>query len=140
MRGIVFILCLCLLFAPAALLQQEICPDYDRMIFDNLAEPGYAQVRAAYSLPIYAEDELHFTPRLAVAIGISQEARVLSLLDGLYQIWLSYRNTTASMMPTELTLRVDGQIPFYELNRVKLESRRIDTSAYQLDRYGKQKG
>ena len=135
-----FILCLCLLFAPAALSQQETSPDYDWMILDNLAEPSYAQVRAAYDLPIYAGDELHFTPRLAVAIGISQEARVLAPQDGLYQIWLSYRNTAVSMMPTELTLRVDGQIPFYELNRVKLESRRIDTSVYQLDRYGNQKG
>ena len=87
------------------------------MIFDRPAEPGYAQVRAAYDLPIYAGDDLHFTPRLAFAIGISQGAKVFTPQDSLYQIELSYRNTAASMLSTELTLRVDGQIPLYELNR-----------------------
>ena len=130
-------LCLMLLLSPGSG-SGEAAGAESWMIFDSLTEPGYTEVRAGYAFPAYSGEDIPHETDIRLDIGGTAEAVVHAPADGLYELWLSYRNTASSMLPTEIRLQVDGAAPFYELNRVKLKSRWVDTSPYELDRYGNQ--
>ncbi len=100
-------------------------------------EPLYSQAKAGYTLPVYGKDALSFETDLTLAVGDSAQVDFSVPEDGQYEIWLTYQNTTQSTLPTELTVRVDGNLPFYELRRVKLNSLWVVESAkIPEDRYG----
>ena len=100
-------------------------------------EPLYSQAKAGYTLPVYGKDPLSFETDLTLAVGDSAQVDFSVPEDGQYEIWLTYQNTTQSTLPTELTVRVDGNLPFYELRRVKLNSLWVVESAkIPEDRYG----
>ena len=118
-------------FLPAA-------ADEGWMIFENLVDPAFTQVRAGYTLPVYEGSMMEFPVSLDLELGETGSAQIMVPADGQYELWLLYRNTADSMLPTELRLKVDGAVPFYELNRVKLNSRWADEGNFATDRYGNQ--
>lgn len=111
---------------------------YDWMIFENLTEPLYTKVASSYTSPLYAGGAIPFSTAVELGTGEETEVSIMVEQAGLYEIWFAYENTSKAVLPTELTLRVDGEIPFFELRRLKFESRWIDDGEYLLDRYGNQ--
>lgn len=106
------------------------------MIFANRTEDMYHQVSSGYAMPVYAGEEVTAPLALSLQTGISGEGVFTVPEDGQYELWLSYRNTTQSSLPTEMTVTIDGTLPFYEMRRVKLHSLWMDDGIFPTDRYG----
>lgn len=106
------------------------------MTFSSGTENQYNQVQANYSLPNYAGDPVESEASLTLEIGDRGEATITVPEDGLYELWLTYRNTTQSALPTEMAVTIDGALPFYEMQRVKLKSLWVDDGEFPVDRYG----
>lgn len=124
----------CLLFAAPALAQEADAESW--MIFENLTEQIYTQALASSALPVYAGDTLSSPVSLRLNLYETAEAVITAPQDGLYEIWFDYRNTADTTLATELSIAVDGEIPFYELRRIQLESRWADGGTVPTDRYG----
>ena len=100
-------------------------------------EPLYSAVLAACTLPVYGGEEIRVTTDLNAALGETVQADISVPEDGQYEVWVTYKNATDSTLPTEMIVRVDGEIPFYELRRVKLTSLWVtDGGPAPVDRYG----
>ena len=125
----------------AALVLLVSCIAWEALAADNVqmgrTEPLYSQAQAGYTLPVYGKEAVGFETDLTLAVGDSAQVDFSVPEDGQYEIWLTYQNTTQSTLPTELILRVDGELPFYELRRVKLNSLWVvDSDEIPVDRYG----
>ncbi len=100
-------------------------------------EPLYSSLKQEYPLPVYAGEAIRTETDLTAMAGETVQAEVNAPEDGQYEIWLTYRNVTQSTLPTELILRIDGGLPFYELRRIKLNSLWVTASdEIPVDRYG----
>ncbi|MBO4684669.1 MAG: excinuclease ABC subunit UvrA [Desulfovibrio sp.] len=73
-------------------------------------EPLYSQVCAGYALPVYEKAALDFETDLTVSAGESAQVDFIAPEDGQYEIWLTYLNVTQSTLPTELIVRIDGEL------------------------------
>ncbi len=111
---------------------------YDWMIFENLTEPAYTKVLGGYTFPVYQGEPIVTPADVALSVGDTGEAVLTVPADGQYEIWFTYQNTSQSVLPTEITLRLDGAIPFFELRRLKFESKWVDDGRFLSDRYGNQ--
>ena len=125
----------------AALVLLVSCGTWGALAEENVqmgrTEPLYSQAQAGYTLPVYGKEAVGFETDLTLAVGDSAQVDFSVPEDGQYEIWLTYQNTTQSTLPTELILRVDGELPFYELRRVKLNSLWVvDSDEIPVDRYG----
>ena len=133
-RGLAFLAALVLLISCVTL--EAAAEETGRM---GRTEPLYAEAKAGYTLPVYGKDPLSVPADLTLAVGESAQVAFTVPEDGQYEIWLTYLNTTQSTLPTELIVRVDGGLPFYELRRVKLNSLWVvEESGIPTDRYGNQ--
>ena len=100
-------------------------------------EPLYSEAAAGYTLPVYAGEAQETACDVTVMAGEKAQVTVQAPEDGQYEIWLTYQNATESTLATELVLRVDDALPFYELRRVKLNSLWVvEDSQIPVDRYG----
>ncbi|MBQ6528837.1 MAG: hypothetical protein IJI38_09965, partial [Clostridia bacterium] len=100
-------------------------------------EPLYSQAIAGYTLPVYEKDAISVETDLTVTVDESAKVEFSVPEDGQYEIWLTYQNTTQSTLPTELIVKVDDALPFYELRRVKLNSLWVvESEEIPVDRYG----
>ena len=106
------------------------------MVFSSRSEQLYTEAAKAYSLPVYAGEPVRAEAALLLETDGTGEVTVTAPEDAQYEVWLTYRNTTQTTLPTELTVTVDGSLPFYELRRVKLKSRWVDDGVFTTDRYG----
>ncbi|HPF88118.1 MAG TPA: extracellular solute-binding protein [Candidatus Limiplasma sp.] len=137
MRRILLAVLVCLLMAAPALAEDE-DSSTSWMIFENLTEEIYTQVLSEATLPVYTGETLAAPADLQVDLYQTVETTISVPEDGMYEIWFAYQNTTETTLATELTLEVDGEIPFYELRRIQLESRWVDDGTIPEDRYGNQ--
>ena len=106
------------------------------MIFKNRTERAYTEALNAYVMPLYAGEDLETPVFLSLKTGESGRTAFDVPADGQYEIYLTYQNTTQSALPTEMTVRLDGALPFYEMRRVKLRSLWVDDGVFPTDRYG----
>ncbi len=106
------------------------------MIFASRTEPYYSDAAKEYTLPLYAGESLDYPVGLSLSTGESASVVFSVPQDGQYELWFSYYTETQSALPSEMTVTVDGEIPFYELRRVKLKSLWTDDGVFPLDRYG----
>lgn len=112
--------------------------DESWMVFSSRTEALYSETIGHYTLPVYAGEEVEAQAALRLALGEKGETTIVVPEDGLYEVWLNYKNTTQSALPSEMTIMVDGVLPFYEMQRVKLKSLWVDDGVFPLDRYGNQ--
>ena len=114
--------------------------DENWMMFVSRTEPYYSEAVRKYSFPVYDGETLTVDPERAEGLrldtGDETDFTVSVPADGQYEIWMSYLTETQSALPSEMTVTVDGQIPFYELRRIKLKSLWKDDGVFPLDRYG----
>ena len=127
----------------AALALLASCIAWEALAEENVqmgrTEPLYSQAQAGYTLPVYGKEPISVETDLTLAVGGSAQVDFTVPEDGQYEIWLTYQNTTQSTLPTELIVRVDGELPFYELRRVKLNSLWVvESDEIPVDRYGNQ--
>ncbi len=101
-------------------------------------ETLYTAASKAYTLPVYAGEAVKTDLSLSLALNATGEATFTVPEDGQYEIWLSYRNTTNTTLPTEMIVLIDGQVLFAEMQRVKLNSVWVDDGVFPVDRYGNQ--
>ena len=93
-------------------------------------------------LPVYAGEAIAFATEMNLVLDRSNEALGMGEVtievpeDGRYEIWLTYRNTADTTLPTELAVTIDGACPREELQRVKLNSLWVDDGVFSTDRYG----
>lgn len=106
------------------------------MIFQNRTERMYTDVSLDYTLPAYSGEAIESALDLSLKTGENGHAVFSAPVDGLYEIHVSYRNTTQSALPTEMTVLLDGALPFYEMRRIKLPSLWVDDGIFPTDRYG----
>ena len=99
-------------------------------------ETLYTAISKAYTLPVYAGEDVQAEAALALPLGAKGEVTVTAPEDGQYEIWLSYVNTTSSTLPTEMTVTIDGQVLCAEMQRVKMNSVWVDDGVFPVDRYG----
>ncbi len=131
-RWVAILLALCCL--PCALAEDGAPSDW--MMFASRTEAYYSDAAKGYTLPPYAGEALSVPVQKRLETGDGAEIAFSVPEDGLYQLWFSYYTETQSALPSEMTVTVDGQIPFYELRRVKLKSLWQDDGVFPLDRYG----
>lgn len=105
------------------------------MVFNNRTEAVYTQAVKAYTLPVYTGETVEADLSLSLKTGDSGQVSFTAPEDGQYEIWLSYKNMTQSSLPTEISISVDGELPFYEMRRVKLSSLWVDDGVFPKDRY-----
>ncbi len=106
------------------------------MVFSSRTEALYTEAVTKYTLPVYEGENLVFPSEMKLSVGERGEVEVSVPDDGQYEIWLTYRNMGKSTLPTEMTVSLDGKLPFYELRRVKLNSLWLDDGQVPKDRYG----
>ncbi len=96
----------------------------------------YTAALKGYTMPVYQGEPV--TTPLALSLNLNNrgEASFSVPEDGQYEIWLSYKNTSNTTLPTEMTVTIDGQVRFAEMQRVKLDSRWVDDGVFPTDRYG----
>ena len=125
---------LALCFLPSALADDGDTAEW--MMFASRTEAYYSDAAKAYTLPLYEGDSVEVPVSRTLATGENGEITFSVPQDGQYELWFSYYTETQSALPSEMTVTVDGQIPFYELRRVKLKSLWMDDGVFPLDRYG----
>ncbi len=97
---------------------------------------------SATVLPLYAGEPISFPADLSLVLDHSNEAlgngevTIDVPADGRYEIWLTYRNTADTTLPSELAIAIDGEFVSEEMQRVKLNSRWLDEGVFSTDRYG----
>ncbi|MBQ8202313.1 MAG: extracellular solute-binding protein [Clostridia bacterium] len=96
----------------------------------------YTAAARAYTLPVYAGEAVTTEMSLSLPLNTKGEATFAVPEDGQYEIWLSYVNTANTTLPTEMTVAIDGEIRFAEMQRVKLHSTWVDDGVFPTDRYG----
>ncbi len=96
----------------------------------------YTAASALYTMPLYTGEDVTTAVDLSMTVGQSGEASFTVPQDGQYELWLSYENTANTTLPTEMTVTIDGQVHFTEMQRVKLNSLWIDDGVFPKDRYG----
>lgn len=128
--AVLIVLC-CL---PCALAEESAPSEW--MMFSNHTEAYYSDVVKGYTLPPYAGEAISVPVGKRLETGDETEIVFSVPEDGLYQLEFGYYTETQSALPSEMTVTVDGQIPFYELRRVKLKSLWMDDGVFPLDRYG----
>ena len=106
------------------------------MMFASRTEAYYSDAVQSYVLPMYEGDAIEVPVDLTLVTGEKAEISFSAPEDGQYELWFAYYTETQSALPSEMTLKVDGQIPFYELRRVKFKSLWMDDGIFPLDRYG----
>ncbi len=108
----------------------------DWMMFASRTEPYYSDAARKWTLPLYTGESIQVP--VGRALNTGEETRISFSVpqDGQYEMWFSYYTETQSALPSEMTVRVDGEIPFYELRRIKLKSLWMDDGIFPLDRYG----
>lgn len=134
-KGLSLILVLALLLPCFGVMAEEETAD-NWMTFSSGTENLYSEIARQYTLPLYTGEPVENTTSLTLTVGDKGEATITVPEDGQYELWITYKNTTQSALPTEMTVTVDGELPFYEMQRVKLKSLWIDDGEFPVDRYG----
>jgi len=98
-------------------------------------ETLYTALSKEYTLPVYAGEDVVTEAALSLPLYAEGEVTVTVPEDAQYEIWLSYVNTTASTLPTEMTVTIDGKVLCAEMQRVKLNSVWVDDGVFPVDRY-----
>jgi len=106
------------------------------MAFSSRVEDTYIDVRQTYVLPAYEGDAVRHDVSLKMGIGDAQTVTVIAPADGLYEIWLEYKNTSQAILPTDMDVALDGGYPFSELHSVQFRSLWVDDGVFPQDRYG----
>ena len=99
-------------------------------------ETLYTTISEAYMLPVYSGEDVKAEAFLALPLDARGEVTVVAPEDAQYEIWLSYRNTTTSTLPTEMTVTIDDTVLCGEMQRVKMNSVWVDDGVFPVDRYG----
>ena len=99
-------------------------------------ETLYTTISEAYTLPVYSGEDVKAEAFLALPLDARGEVTVVAPEDAQYEIWLSYRNTTTSTLPTEMTVTIDDTVLCGEMQRVKMNSVWVDDGVFPVDRYG----
>lgn len=132
LRAAAILVALCCL--GSAFAEEEQAADW--MAFASRTEAYYSEAQKGYTLPLYAGDDIAVAIGRALSTDGSMEIAFSVPQDGQYEMWFSYYTESQSALPSEMTVMVDGEIPFYELRRVKLKSLWKDDGIFPLDRYG----
>jgi ABC-type glycerol-3-phosphate transport system substrate-binding protein len=98
----------------------------------------YMTARGAYRMPAYRGADVAVDVGASLTTGDPVTVAVSVPEDGLYEIWMTYRNSSrqVQILPTELSMTIDGLIPFAELRRLKFESLWLNNSPASTDRFG----
>ena len=106
------------------------------MTFSSRTEPYYSVYRRGLTAKNYTGEPAEAALEQSLRTGDTAEVTLTAPETALYEIWVEYRTETESALPSEMTVRLDGGIPFYELRRVKLKALWKDDGVFPLDRYG----
>ena len=106
------------------------------MTFSSRTEPYYSVYRQGLTAKNYTGEPAEAALEQSLRTGDTAEVTLTAPETALYEIWVEYRTETESALPSEMTVRLDGGIPFYELRRVKLKALWKDDGVFPLDRYG----
>ncbi len=98
----------------------------------------YMDVRAGYTAPVYQGDAVTMPTALSMTVGNTYTAALTVPEDGQYELWLTYKNTSDAILPTELAIQLDGRYCFAEMRSVQFDSLWLDDGAFPEDRYGNQ--
>lgn len=106
---------------------------------DKLTEPSYLDLRSTYALPVYGGAELDY--EVDASLSLNEDERTVEFKvdvpeDALYEIWLTYSNNLSLTLASEMTLRIDDEVPFREIRRLQFEQSWIPASETAKDRYG----
>ncbi len=123
---------------------------------------NYTKVSAKYTLPDYTGDAVSYPVDKAVTGDAkkkltddtkeySKSSKVLSLTagdeaelkidvpeDGLYLMDMDYYSYDDSILPVSMSIKVDGEYPFYEIRNLKYETTWKLSDEPVKDRYGKE--
>ena len=126
-RMLVLVMALCCLFSFALA---------EDAMTTQTVETLYTALSRGYTLPVYAGEDVRAETALSLPLNATGEVTVTAPEDAQYEIWLSYVNTTASTLPTEMTVTIDGKVLCAEMQRVKFNSIWVDDGVFPTDRYG----
>jgi len=118
---------------------------------------GYSNIQSKYTAPLYTGETVEFSPNQTYisgdgiltddTYGYKNEAVSMKMGDtavfrisvpktAQYYLRMDYISYDNSILPVELSMRVNGEFPFYEARRILLESTWVADSEKAYDRYG----
>lgn len=98
---------------------------------------NYTSVSAAWTLSPYAGEKVEIdTGAATLAYGEEVSLPVTVPEDGLYFLRFGYTSMDDSVLPIRLSLRVDGEYPYYECRALTFETTWRRGAELTLDRYG----
>ena len=106
------------------------------MMFASRTEPYYSAYRESLEAEVYGGEPVEVSLDRSLSTGESTSVTLAAPEKAQYEIWLEYRTETESALPSEMTVTIDDEIPFYELRRVKMKALWQDDGVFPLDRYG----
>ncbi|MBP3618796.1 MAG: extracellular solute-binding protein [Lachnospiraceae bacterium] len=89
-----------------------------------------------YSDRLTKDNSGYENPVAHIAAGDKLEMSIDVPETALYQIEFDYLSNDQSILPIEMSFRVDGEYPFYETRNLKFETTWITDGKTDLDRYG----
>ena len=106
------------------------------MMFASRTEPYYSAYRESLEAEVYGGEPVEVSLDRSLSTGESTSVTLAAPEKAQYEIWMEYRTETESALPSEMTVTIDDEIPFYELRRVKMKALWQDDGVFPLDRYG----
>ena len=106
------------------------------MMFASRTEPYYSAYHEGLEAEVYGGEPVEVSLDRSLSTGESTSVTLAAPEKAQYEIWLEYRTETESALPSEMTVTIDDEIPFYELRRVKMKALWQDDGIFPLDRYG----
>jgi len=91
---------------------------------------------AAYNNMLTADNKGYSNNVVQMAVGDTISFTVNAPETALYWIKFDYLSYDDSILPIELSFKVDGEYPFYEARNLKFETTWITDGEVDLDRYG----
>ncbi len=98
--------------------------------------PSYMQLRQTYVSNAYQGEAITVSTDVMLTPGSCFSIPFTVPEEGLYEIHVTYQNTTQTILPTELTVLVDDSCFFTEMKQIRLRSLWVDDGEFPLDRYG----
>ena len=99
---------------------------------------AYKDVKAEYAAPVYRGPEISVQMPLSMTVGNSYTVSFAVPETAQYEIWLTYKNTSQAILPTDVAIQLDRAYPFDEMHSVQFDSMWVDDGVFPEDRYGNQ--
>lgn len=129
----------------------------DNLILNEAIASGYSNIQIKYTAPLFSGEIIEFSPEktyisgdgiltddtygyenkaVSMKMGDTAVFRITVPRTAQYLLRMDYISYDDSILPVEISMKVNGEFPFYEARRILLESTWVSREEKAYDRYG----